>query len=765
MSGNARPEQMLISSIVMNGDYVTAMEKGITRQMFHAYPNEFEWIANYYLKEHKTPSKNAFRLQFPGNKFELLQADDTSHYCEAVRESHVKTRLLQTVAEVTDRLKDGDVDSTNVLDFLHNDAMRISRETGMVVDGDIFTDNTDILKEYEEAHQRYLEFGHSGIPTGFETIDESLGGFGPGEMHLIAARMGGKKAQPLTANVLTPDGYRKMGDLKVGDMVTGSDGYPTEITAVHPQPEPLQVYRVRLNDDTVVETCGDHLWTVQFPGKEWRVVTTASLVERANSDENNTTINIPSMTGPVFFNCDTVHEVDPYLVGLLLGDGSFRSIKEGEVTYTTVDSELAARFSKDYDVRTRTEGLQYVVKGLKQWSVTHELWGKYSHEKFVPKDYLYGSIYDRLALLQGLMDADGYLFGGQKAGAGITTTSAQLRDDIIHLVQSLGGYATYTVGTGSYKLDGNWHVTRENYAIRIKLGSGMVPFVLDRKASEYVHYTKYLPTRKIVAIDVTNRYEEMQCITVSNADSLYATEGAALTHNSWVLQKMAVAAAMEGRTVQFNALEQTRSQATARMYSLMNPENYKRIFTARQLIQGKDYDKDEFYEYLHDMKKGVKGRLHVADGSRGRVTVSTIAAQIERNKPDIVFIDYLALMGMENYDWSGIERLSADLAQLATQYKIPIVAAIQLNRGGASDNAGLEHIAGSDGPARYATSVLFLKSPISSLIQIRCLKSRNTGGDFDVYARFEPDHGVFREVSYETAEAMLEDEGQELDTE
>lgn len=574
---------MLISSVLLNGDMVKAVEAGVATYMFHNYHKEWGWIEDYFRKHGTTPSKNAFRVAFPANKFEILQTNDTEHNAEQVQQNHIRVELLDSLAEAFDRLKDTDNAPSNVRDYMHGELMRIAKNTGTTVDSDILTDNSDIVKELVERRDTYARSGHSGVPTGFPTIDAYLGGYGPGELHIVAARMGARKAQPLTANVLTPHGYRKMGDIKVGDEVIGSSGKPTKVVAVHPQAEPLEVYQVHVSGGTVVEVCGDHLWTVSSDTVTWRTLRT---------------------------------------------------------------------------------------------------------------------------------------------------------DDIMLYLRKYGGAAMLPAITGKLALVG---------------------------VEDFIDPNIYMATRHIVDIVPTGEYADMQCITVEAPDSLYATEGAVLTHNSWTLQKMAVAAATEGYTVQFNALEQTRTQAAARMFSLMNTPNLRKYFTARQLIQGKEYSPDDFSDFLSEVKARAKGRLHVADASRGRVTTTTIAAQIERNKPDIVFIDYLALMGMDSYDWAGLERTAAELTQLAIQYKIPIVVAVQLNRGGAGKDAGLENIAGSDGPARYATSVLFLKAPLPNLVNIKCEKSRNTESNFAVWARFEPDQGDYNEIGNDTAQYMLDDAGVDLD--
>src|SRR5687767_12103259 len=67
------------------------------------------------------------------------------------------------------------------------------------------------------------------------------------------------RALALYSNLLTPTGWRKMGDVKVGDLVIGSDGKPTKVLGVYPQGK-KKVYRVTMTDGASAVACAEHLW-------------------------------------------------------------------------------------------------------------------------------------------------------------------------------------------------------------------------------------------------------------------------------------------------------------------------------------------------------------------------------------------------------------------------------------------------------------------------------------------------------------------------
>lgn len=226
---------------------------------------------------------------------------------------------------------------------------------------------------------------------------------------------------------------------------------------------------------------------------------------------------------------------------------------------------------------------------------------------------------------------------------------------------------------------------------------------------------------------------------------------------SWTMMRMATAAIMEGYNVQYNALEQTRAEVAMRVHTFLSSEVGKELFKNLDLMQGRGFDLGNYKEFLRNMKEDVQGRMHVSDTSRGKVSPLTIASQIERNKPDIVFIDYLTLMEKSgDGDWKSIARLSGEMKNIAMQYQVPIVAAAQLNRslGLSKEPAGPEALAQSDAIGQDADAVITMRQMSSSVIQMKLAKYRHGLSGFKWYCQFQPTAGVFKEVSYDAAQKL-----------
>lgn len=362
------------------------------------------------------------------------------------------------------------------------------------------------------------------------------------------------RAQPIFTNVLTPDGWHPIGDLQVGDLVIGSNGEPTPVLGVYPQGE-KDIYRVTAQDGAWTLCCGEHLWTVRTASdkrrdKPWRVLETHEMIGNLRAAHARR-YELPMLTAPVCFPEREV-PMDPYALGLLLGDGCLT----GSTTpsFATEDPELVAALESalpGVSVRPRG-GPDYVLNRIKAPGdvITLEnpvtgvlrklaLLGTRSFSKFVPDDYLHNSAEIRLAVLQGLLDSDGgpVTQSDRTCRIQYTTASIRLRDDVVQLVQSLGGVAYSRRRAAEGRKPGrargqDVHHRRDTHILDIRLPEGIEPFRLARKRDRY-HAAGggRRPVRFVDSIEPAGR-EECVCIQVAAEDSLYVTQEYLLTHNT-----------------------------------------------------------------------------------------------------------------------------------------------------------------------------------------------------------------------------------------
>ena len=146
--------------------------------------------------------------------------------------------------------------------------------------------------------------------------------------------------------------------------------------------------------------------------------------------------------------------------------------------------------------------------------------------KHIPRAYLQGSVAQRLALMQGLMDTDGSIF--EHAGnCEFTSVNKRLADDVLELALSLGIKATLITGTA--KLNGRDCGAK----YRVRFTTAMQVFRLPRKAEKNLRARKFrVDHRFIVAVRPVESVP-VRCITVDSPNALYLCSRAFIaTHNT-----------------------------------------------------------------------------------------------------------------------------------------------------------------------------------------------------------------------------------------
>jgi replicative DNA helicase len=233
---------------------------------------------------------------------------------------------------------------------------------------------------------------------------------------------------------------------------------------------------------------------------------------------------------------------------------------------------------------------------------------------------------------------------------------------------------------------------------------------------------------------------------------------------TWTMVRMACAAVFSGATIQYDALEQSRKQVAFRCHSFMSSRYGAEVFKSLDLHKGKGFDLRAYRVFLKDLQNHIRGRMFISDTSRGRVSPVTIAAQIERNKVDCVFIDYLTLMEGKGDDWRGTAKLSAEIKQLAQRYEIPIIAAAQINRmGSGKEPPKAEHIGQSDAIGQDADAIITMSQYSRHVLKMKLAKYRHGQDGETWYTEFAPNVGKMDEISGDRAEEIIEDDANSED--
>jgi phage terminase large subunit-like protein len=400
---------------------------------------------------------------------------------------------------------------------------------------------------------------------------------------IMLSGRGGGKALAFSTMIPTPTGWKKLEEIGVGDQVFDEAGRPCTVTATFDR-IPERSYRLHFSDGTHLDACDEHQWVTwthaerkaylrspyedvtRFPPQwpAWRlrrsrgvpkqapkvypdspgpqIRTTADIVATltygARGDRNHCipvcgALDLPEADLPV----------PPYTLGAWLGDGSSAT---AEITNHDNDAQLLDEIRADgftvtaqstrpdkaprFGIGTqpgRRDPLtgRMVANGSLQSTLREEgLLGN----KHIPQAYLRASAAQRLALLQGLMDTDGYA-DPVKGTVEFTSTRRVLADGVVELARSLGQKPVLAEGVATL----NGRVIGPKY--RITWRATVQVFRLARKAARLrfggaqglrSHH------RMIVAAEEIDA-QPMRCLTVDSQHSMYlAGEAMIPTHNT-----------------------------------------------------------------------------------------------------------------------------------------------------------------------------------------------------------------------------------------
>lgn len=416
--------------------------------------------------------------------------------------------------------------------------------------------NLKMLKDSKEKSPQKYEIG----PFKVQPFDHQLEAIQYGLNHerwLLLDLPGLGKAFELDTPVLTPDGYVPIRDIEVGDTLYDERGEKTTVQAVYNH-ENLEMYRLTFFDGTSVVCCKDHLWQINYRKtdphcltprgyQKRRMVTAIKTTEWiATHNYRGSKVSIPTVK-PIPFEPRSL-AIHPYVLGVLLGDGG---LSAGSIALTSADAFVLDRFKSllpdscllrkaggsgyDYIVTATDPKNNPIRKSLSDYG----LLGHKSADKFVPKDYKYSSIEDRVELLRGLLDTDGYVSkeshrrGKFYSGTlQFTSTSKQLFEDVCEIVESLGGLVTRHSRQGFYRdsKTGEQVLCQMAYTGTIWIQDPCNLVTLPRKRDR-PHPKQFRQCRHIVNIErVANA--PGKCLTVDSPSHLYVVKDGIVTHNT-----------------------------------------------------------------------------------------------------------------------------------------------------------------------------------------------------------------------------------------
>lgn len=368
---------------------------------------------------------------------------------------------------------------------------------------------------------------------------------------VILAPAGSGKALKNGTGILTPSGYIAIEKLKIGDIIYDGDGKKTKVTGVYPQGK-KEIFKITFSDGNIIKCSEDHIWTYQTTdmrtghSKNWKtkslreIINTEPIKKRSGSYQRaNIFIPIPDY---IDFNEQKL-TIPPYLLGALIGDGYFAPTGN-QISFSNEDEDVLERVNSelkligntlkhnqkyDYKITSNTDG---AYSNFREEIRKLKLEGTHSDTKFIPDIYKYNSLENRLELLKGLIDTDGYCGGSFYE---YVTVSKQLADDIEFIIESLGMTVTRSIKKTNYSYDGEYKEGKDAHRLYIKTNLLNPKIHFSKKREKQWKKGQSYARRNFEKIEETNEYAEMTCISVDSPIKLFVTEHCIVTHNTTTL--------------------------------------------------------------------------------------------------------------------------------------------------------------------------------------------------------------------------------------
>ena len=296
---------------------------------------------------------------------------------------------------------------------------------------------------------------------------------------LLSMPMGSGKSQPLSSMIRVPGGWKRMGNLKIGDLVHCPDGTSSIVCGIYPQGKKSTV-RFYFGDGRSSESSYDHLWKVYLDDSEEGSVVTSREVIRLSNSGRRVFIDLP----------------EP------------RPIASEESAYGNQGPSVF--YDEEGFVISEDAVVDYVRSG-----------GKVFTDPPSPNSDGYNGRLDNTWMLlfvylenRELSNRDGGLF--------VREENSRDRDFLIDLVRSLGGFAEEVIGINYHHKSGiivkNLPLTSVAPCFK-KTGEALRVFKDVSRKIEFEWYR-----------DVG--LKEHQCISIEHPDHLYITDEYVVTHNT-----------------------------------------------------------------------------------------------------------------------------------------------------------------------------------------------------------------------------------------
>ncbi len=618
---------------------------------------------------------------------DLLSANpisNTSAYLSEIKAKSSKRALATLATEIKKVVIEDDLPADEVMNLVEKKLYEITQNN---INED-FRDSKNITLAMMDEINRLKALGNSkliGTDTGFKNLNDKTSGFGKGDLVIIAARPAMGKCLGKGTKVLMFDGtLKKVEDVQVGDLLMGDDSTSRKVLSLARGKE--EMYWVRQNKGIDYRVNKSHILSLKRSRNEGKHqhgdvlnIELSEYIEKSDKFKSN----YKGYKVSVEFNSKDL-EVDPYFIGLWLGDGRSSDVRiatQDEEVVSYLESYAKALGKKLHDYKVEGKCDMYGITNLQNENEKKDLKDSLQSKlramnlienKHIPQNYMSGNTEQRLALLAGLIDSDGY-YDDEYHVMEIVQKRESLAKEIKLLADSLGFRVSLKAKKASIKSIG---YECEVFRVRIVGDLDKIPTKIERKKARPLRSKReYKHTGIQIEYDKVDDYYGF----VLDGNHLFLLEDMTVTHNTALVLNMALKAIERNEGVAFFSLEMPAEQLMLRLLSA-------KTSIPLQALRVGDLTDEQWSQLSAATSELSEKKLFVDDG--GYATIHHVRSKLRKLKgqhPEIsvAIIDYLQLMSGEGKEGrqQEVSEISRGLKQLARELQIPIVALSQLNRG------------------------------------------------------------------------------------
>lgn len=634
--------------------------------------------------------KNA-KLDLVGGDFYLIQLtqkiSSSAHiefHSRIILQKFIQRSLIKISSEIIEESYD---ETTDVFDLLDKAESKLYEVTQGNIKRSSETAQSLVIQAKKRIEEIANKEGLSGVATGFEKLDKVTSGWQPSDLIIIAARPGMGKCLGKGTKVLMFDGtLKKVEDIAPGELLMGDDSEPRMVKSIARGRE--KMYWIHQKKAISYRVNESHILSLKRSrnegGHKKGDVLNITVKEYLTKSEKFKS-NYKGYKVAVDFSEKQV-SLEPYYLGLWLGDGHSYSQRITNIDDEVIHylNEYANRLESElvvYEQADKTNGYGIVNRNkhtseefstciqteLRQLNVIQN--------KHIPQSYLINSKQNRLELLAGIIDADGY-YTSEFNCFEIVQKNEKLAQQIKFLCDSLGFRTSLKKKKTSIKSTG---YEGEAFRLRIFGNINEIPTKIERKkAREWNSKVDWKVTGIKVEFDCVDDYYGFEI----DGNRLFLLEDMTVTHNTAFVLSMARNMAIDfNQPVAVFSLEMSSVQLITRLISSETGLSSEKLRTGK-------LEKHEWEQLSVKVKNLEKAPLYIDDTPS--LSIFDLRAKARRLSSQhgikMIIVDYLQLMTAGGGGKGGgnreqeISTISRNLKALAKELSVPVIALSQLSR-------------------------------------------------------------------------------------